>query len=112
MYDYEVLEEKPITIAEAREIMKKISSKEMTFEQKQAYEHLKKMAKLSEKKAKELKKELEELGMRKLKDIVIVRIIDLLPLTEEELKFVLGDLKIMLDKEDIAKILEIVKKYV
>ncbi len=111
MYDYEVLEEKPVSIAEAKEIMKKNSSKEMTFEQKQSYEHVKKMSKLKEKDALKLKEELGALSIRKLKEINTIRIIDLLPTTPEELRFILADTKTIFDKEEADKILEVVKKY-
>jgi DNA-directed RNA polymerase subunit F len=111
MYDYEVLEENSIPIAEAMEIMKKAPSKELTFEQKQALEHVKKMSKLKPKEAAELRKELEGLNIRKLKDISIVRIIDIVPATTEELKFIVADTKTSFDKEELEKIAEIVKKY-
>ena len=111
MYDYDVLEENPVSIAEALEVMKKTPTKEMTFEQKQAYEHVKKMSKLKPKKAQEMKEELRNLNIRKLKDVNIVRITDIVPTTADELKFIVSDTKTSFDKEELEKIIEIVKKY-
>lgn len=111
MYDYEVLEENPVSIAEAKEHIKKVPTKDMTFEQKQAYDHIKKMTKLKPKDAKAMKKELEELGIRKLKELHIVRIIDILPKDEKEIDFILKDTNTSFEDEEKAKIMSIVKKY-
>ena len=109
--EYEIINETPVTIAEAKEIMKKVSAKEQTFEQKQARENTAKMAKLSMKKALELKKELSGIEMRKLKEDNIINLIDILPATMDEIKIVLSSSKTPFNKEEMESILEIVKKY-
>ena len=111
MYDYEILEEEPISTAEAMEHIKKIPKKDMTFEQKQAYDHINKMSKLNSKKAKEMKEELNKLEIRKLKEIQIIRIIDLLPKTADELRFIVADTQTSFDSEESEKIMQVVKKY-
>ena len=111
MIEYDVIEETPITIAEAKEVMKKVSVKEQTFEQKHAKENAKKMSKLSAKEAESMKKELAALNMRKLKDDNIIKIIDIMPKTPEEIGVVLLGSKTLFNKDETESILEIVKKY-
>ena len=59
MFDYKVLESKPIPMAKALELLKKYKSKEMSFEEKQALEHLKLV--LSDSKTPFNKEELQQI---------------------------------------------------
>ncbi len=70
---------------------------------------IKQFSKIDIKKTKELKKELETLGLLKLKTEHIVKIIDFLPEDSEDLIKLLSD--VSLDQDEINKIIEIVKKY-
>jgi len=60
-------------------------------------------------KAKKLKEELKALDLIKLKDEHIVKIVDFLPTDISELNKVISD--VSLDSEEVAKILDVVKKY-
>ncbi len=112
MFDYEILESKPVPMAVVKELLKKKKGEEMSFEEKQAIEHLKALTKLSAKEAEKLEEELRKLEMRKLKDENIVKIVDILPTTMEELKLVLSDAKVPFNKEELEKIFEVVKRFV
>jgi len=98
-----VKEEKPITLAEVNDYM---SDSERGEEVKQ---FLKPFLKLDVKKAKELKEELQDLDLIKLKDSYIVKIVDFLPEDATELNKILTE--VSLDEDEISKILDVVKKY-
>ncbi len=106
---YKLIEEKYLTEAEVKELLKKIDKKEMTEEQKKAMEHVESV-KLSLKKVKELEEKLKELKINKLKPKFIVKIIDFLPQTYDDLKVILQTSSVAFNKEEIEKILEVVKE--
>lgn len=96
-------EKRPISMAEVTELVgdseKGISVKKF----------IKNFSKTSFKEAMELQKELKALDLIKLKDYHIVKIIDFLPRDAFELNKVASD--ISLDPEEIAKVIDVVKKY-
>ncbi|MCX8179306.1 MAG: RNA polymerase Rpb4 family protein [Candidatus Aenigmarchaeota archaeon] len=105
----EVLKETLITNAEAFSLLeKRAKEKELSYEQKNALEHLKKYTPVSEEKAKEMFKKLSDLG--KLTERQIITIINLLPKDRDDLRVILEkDYKNFSD-EDKDTILEIVKQ--
>ncbi len=70
---------------------------------------IKKFSKLNAKDAKELKESMEELGIIKIKSDYIVKMIDLLPETAEELNKIFID--VSLDEDETKKILDTIKKF-
>jgi DNA-directed RNA polymerase subunit F len=56
-----------------------------------------------------MKKELEELGILKLKEIHIIKIIDFKPTEISELNKIISDVN--LDNDEVTKILDVIKKY-
>jgi len=70
---------------------------------------IKKFNKLKIKEAKELKQEIESLAIIKMKPEYIVKIIDILPETTEELNKIFVD--VSLDEDETQKILDTIKKY-
>lgn len=102
---------KPIPLAEAKNILKKASKErgELLYEQKIALEHAQKFAKLPVKKTNEMIKELASLDF--LEHIHAIRIADLLPTTEDDVKTIFAKERITLGGNEIKKILEIVRKH-
>lgn len=98
-----ILEEKSLTLTEVYDLTKNNPSAD------DITKFIKEFIKLEPKKAKELKKELIELDLIKLKEIYITKIIDFLPKDSSELNKILPD--ISLDEAEINKILDVVKKY-
>ena len=94
---------KPLSLGEVKEIVK--SAKDS----KDIQDYLKKFSKLTKEKGSQLSDELKGLKNVKMKGEYIVKIIDFLPKDSEDLNKIFSD--ISLDKEEIDKILEIVKKY-
>jgi DNA-directed RNA polymerase subunit F len=107
--EYDVLKEEFVPVTKVKEMLKDIEEK--TFEQKIAFEHSKKFAKIAPAKADELFKELSSLEMRKLKDDQIVKIIDIMPEDVDGLKVILAHSQVPFKDEEFTQVLEIVKKY-
>jgi DNA-directed RNA polymerase subunit F len=94
----------PLSMAEISEYVKKNEengTEIMTF--------IKKFSKLKPKEAEELRKEIENLNIIKIKPENIVKIIDILPETPEELNKIFTD--VSLDEDETTKILETIKKF-
>ena len=70
---------------------------------------VKKFKKLKPADAKDLKKQLNDLQMIKIKPDYVVKIIDLLPETSEELNKIFVD--VSLDEDETKKILDTIKKF-
>jgi DNA-directed RNA polymerase subunit F len=89
------------------EVLEYISGKSEGEEKTKIF--IKKFIKLSTKDAKEMNEKLEKLDLMKIKPEDIIKIIDMLPQTEEELnKIFVG---INLDENEMKNILDIVKEY-
>ena len=100
-----------VSIAEVKNILSKISKNrpELIYEQKIAFEHAQKFAKLPVKKTKSLINELKKMDY--LTEKLVYKIADLLPTREEDVKTIFAKEKVALDDEKIKKIIETVGKY-
>lgn len=105
-----VLETKPVSMAEAKKV---ISSREkggeLGYEQKLAMEHLNKFTKLKPEKAKKFIEEIS--SVLRMSPETLVQIANLMPKNADELRLIFAREKFSLKEEEIAKILDIVKKY-
>jgi DNA-directed RNA polymerase subunit F len=93
-----------LSLAEAQEYIKE--SEEISDSIKEFVNNFKK---LSVKDAKELRKELDSLGLIKIKADHISKAIDLLPENKEELNKIFVDIN--LEEDETNKILETIKKF-
>ena len=102
--------EKFVTWSEVRKALeKKEKEKELSYEQKNALEHLRKFAKISEKDASEMTQELEKI--ERLRDRHIVSIINHMPQDLEDLRVLFANETVSISDEDRKKIISIVKKF-
>ncbi|MFH0890239.1 MAG: RNA polymerase Rpb4 family protein [Candidatus Aenigmatarchaeota archaeon] len=103
-----VIEEKPVSYVKAKKILEEREKEgELSYEQKSSLEHLRKFSKLGDD-----EKITEELRtIEKLREESIVKIINNMPKTAEEIKIIFQKDIIDLGDSDIAKIVEITKKY-
>ena len=97
---------RPIDLTEAKKIL---GSVEDNDKKKRLEIFIKKFSKIKPNKAEALKKELSGLGLLKLKEEHIVKIIDILPEDASDLNKVFTD--VALNEDETNKILEIVKKH-
>ncbi len=113
MVKSEFLEEKPLTMAEVAAELKEIEKRdsELDFRSNKTKEYLEMVDILGEDKAKKLKKKIEELGVTRLKEIHIVKLIDLLPKTAEEVKIILQAYSLNLSKKDMESLAETIKEF-
>jgi len=96
----------PLDMSEVKKIL---GSLEDTEKKKQLEAFIKKFSKIKQEKAKQLKKELNELGLIKLKQEHAVKIVDVLPEDAADLNKIFID--VSLDEDETNKILEVIKKY-
>lgn len=104
----DIIKEEVVTNADAKEIMdERAKDKNMAYEQKICSEYMDKIPILPKAKADKMKEELSEIAA--LKPVQIAVIINIMPESLEELFMALG--KDISSKDDMEKIIEIVKKY-
>lgn len=112
-----IINNKPLSLAETKKFVaeyeKKLKNvdeeKDDRLESVTAY--LKKFSKLSIEKSDKIKQELQNLDLMQLKEKHIIKIIDLLPADAEDLHKILIGEPVNLDKNEVDKILDIIKKY-
>ena len=108
----DVIDEKLVSLPEVESILKKIKPEDMSYEQKNAYDHAKSCSKLTLEEANELKEKIKNLGLRTVKENHIIQIIDILPKTMEDLQIIFKNAPIKPNELDLGEILKIVKEYV
>jgi DNA-directed RNA polymerase subunit F len=100
---------KPLNMQEVKKLLGKIEESEESTKKKQVGDFVKKFSKIKKDKAEGMKKELTELGMIKIKEKNIAKIIDILPEDSKDLNKIITD--VSLTEDEANKILEIVKKH-
>ena len=107
----ELISETPITMAELREEVKKLKKRdtELNIRATKTEEYLNKFSALDSKKAVELTKKLTDLDIPRLKEVHIIKIVDLLPKTVDDLKLILQGYTLTVSKDNLMKIVGAVK---
>ena len=106
-----ILEEEGVPMAEVKNVLKKRSKdEEPNYEQKIALEHLTKFTRLSSTKANKLVEELVG-SNEKIKQMHAVKIADLVPEDEGDVRAIFAKERFVLPKDEIKQILDIVSKY-
>ncbi|MBS3163700.1 hypothetical protein J4427_03370 [Candidatus Woesearchaeota archaeon] len=106
MVSIKVLEEKPLTLSEVKTRLE--DNKEPIPKGIKTLTYLKSIPLTKEKKAQELKEKINGLGLSRLKERYIVKLIDIMPMDIDSLRAILSQ-DITLKQEDLQKILEILK---
>ncbi len=106
----DVQEEKPVLMAEAKKLLDEIKNN-LNHEQKLTYDYLSKFTKLSYEEAQKLLEELKALNIPRMRDKILIKIVDILPLSLDELRALLVKENITVSREDMKRILELVSKY-
>jgi len=110
MIGKKTLAEKPVTLAEALEVLEKQKKEgELGYSQRLTYDYAQKFAKLTPKKAKELTEELLKLG--NLREHQVVALVDIMPETKEDVQLIFAKERTRLEDKEIEKVLELIKKY-
>ena len=109
----EILEKTPTNIVELKSELKRIKKRDedLTFRGNKTEEYLNEFSNLSNKDMKELVEKLEGLEITRLKPEFLHKIIDTMPTTLEELKVVLQGYTLSINKEDMKRIMKVLKEY-
>lgn len=101
-------------MAELKEELKKIRKRdeELNFRAEKTEEYLNQFEVLKEKEAKELIKKLEALDIPRLKPEHMAKLVDILPMTPEEVKMVLQGYTVTVTKENMKKIADAIQEFI
>lgn len=110
----EISEEKPITMAELKKELDTIKkkNKELNFRATKTMEYLSQFTKYDYDKVKGLIEKINKLKVPRLKEEHIVKIVDILPTTVDDLKSLLQGYTVTIKSENMKKIVEVVKQFV
>jgi len=102
-------DKRPLSSAEAMEALEERKKDgELGYEQKLAYDHIKKFTTISVESAKKMVKELMEYGMG---EGTAIKIVDIMPVDIIQLKHILAKEKKTFEEDEIGKIQEIVQSH-
>ena len=110
MIGKELIEKKPITLREVRDLLKEVKSKnaELSYEQTTTLEYATKFAKLTKAKEEKLIKELKEIP--EIEEEFIIKVVDIMP-DEFEILKAIAYKNSKLKEDQLKKVFEIVQKY-
>jgi DNA-directed RNA polymerase subunit F len=108
-----IIEEMPITMAEVKSELTKIRKrdKDLNFRSNKTDEYIKQFTLVDLKTAQEISEKLDKLGIPRLKELHIKKIIDIMPSTSEEVKAVLEGYPITINSDNMKKIAKVVSEY-
>jgi len=109
----EIVGKEPVSLAELKSVLSSIQKRdgEPSFRVGKAIDYLNHFKPLSKSAAAELSKKLVDLDIPRLKDEHIVKIVDLLPGDVEDVKVILQGYALTVTKENMSKIVGVVKEY-
>tara|TARA_Y100000031_G_scaffold57128_1_gene64823 strand:- start:1738 stop:2100 length:363 start_codon:yes stop_codon:yes gene_type:complete len=109
-----ILSEKSISMFELKQELEKIEEKdkELNFRANKTKDYLNNFITLNKKQKEELTKKINALKVPRLKEEHIIKIVDLIPKTTEELKVILQQFTITISNDNVKKVIEVVKAVV
>lgn len=113
MTSIKVVSESPITMSDLKEDLKKIKErdKELNFRANKTEEYINMFHVLEAEKAADLREKMRKLDVPRLKEEHIVKIIDMLPASPEEVKAILQGYTITVNNENVKKIADTVSDF-
>jgi len=111
----QIISEEILTLSEVRNLLEEIreersqEDRELGYELRKAISHAEMFAKLEPEKSRELMNEL--LKLEKMKPEIAVRIVDILPLTNDEVRSIYAKERYTLSEKELKDIIELVIKY-
>lgn len=108
MVDMDIVEQTPLNMAELKDKLEHIKKdkKELNFRAEKVYAYLEESVNLKKKDADELYKKLTGLGIQRLRERHIAKIIDIMPEDSESLKMLFAGEAISLKQEEVKQILD------
>jgi DNA-directed RNA polymerase subunit F len=113
MPEIKIIEDRPISMAELKEEIKEIKKRdaELGFRTAKVAEQIEVLKIVKQKDAEEMFEKIQKLGLPRLKDLHILKIIDLMPATITELKNITQSYSLAISNEGLEKALEILSEY-
>ncbi len=111
----QIISEDILTLSEVRELLDQIKTerekegKELGYELRKAISHAEIFSRLSPEKSRELMNEL--LKLEKMKPEIAVRIADILPLSNDEIRSIYAKERYTLTEQELKQILELVARF-
>lgn len=111
----QIISEEILTLGEVRDLLDEVKNeresenKELGYELRKAISHAEIFSRLDAKKSRELMNEL--LKLEKMKPEIAVRIADILPLSNDEVRSIYAKERYTLSEPELKQILELVAKY-
>lgn len=111
----QVIKEEMLTLAEVKMMLEQVKkereneSKELGYELRKAIAHAETFSKLDAEKSRELMNEL--LKLEKMKPEIAVRIADILPMSNDEIRSIYAKERYTLSENELKEILDLVAKY-
>ena len=108
-----VLSETPISMVEIKAELERIKKRdgELNFRAGRAEEYLAQFVSQKPKVAEELSKKILELNIPRLKPEHVAKLVDILPITQDEVKMLLQGYTITVSKENMKRVADVVKDY-
>ena len=108
-----ILSETPISMSIMKDHLEQIKKKEkeLNFRSARTLEYLSSHATLDKKKADELYQKIEKLNIPRLKEIHMLKIVDLMPTSADEIKTILQAYTVTINNDNLKKIIDTVAEY-
>lgn len=109
----EIIKETPISMANLKDEIEKIKKKseKLNFRAQKTEEYLNQFTVLDSKKSNDLKEKLVKMNIPRMKEEYIVKIVDLMPSSVEELKSILHAYTVTITNDNMKKIVEAIKEF-
>ena len=109
-----IIEETPVTMVQLKEDLKKIKKRdeELNFRANKTEEYLNAFVTMKKNDAAEFSKKLHDLEIPRLKEEHMVKIVDIVPNSVEELKAIMSGYTITISADNAKKIVDVVAEYV
>ncbi|MBI2147677.1 hypothetical protein HYU19_04330 [Candidatus Woesearchaeota archaeon] len=114
MTNLQLISEAPISMAQLKENLKKNKKEgeELNFRAAKTEEYLNLFVTLSAKEAQELIGKIKAFDIPRLKEEHIIKIVDIMPTTPEEVKSIINSYPLTVSAENCKKIADLVKEHV
>jgi DNA-directed RNA polymerase subunit F len=108
-----ILNEEPMSMVDVKQKLAEIKKKdkELNFRANKTEEYMSQFVEISPKQEEEIKAKLNKLKIPRLKDMHIIKILDTLPSSPQQLKAILQGYTITLTAENMKKITDVTKEY-
>ncbi|MBU2560742.1 MAG: hypothetical protein KKD17_00440 [Nanoarchaeota archaeon] len=108
-----IIEETPVSMAELKEELKRIKKRDtsLNFRAEKTEEYLDQFVTMKDKEAKELFKKIEGLEVPRMKPEHMVKLIDIMPTSADEVRIILQGYTITVTKENLKRISDAIQEY-